>query len=130
MTNNIESRKLSHKQELVIGQLLAGAKITEACKAAKVDRTTFYVWTRDDLFSEELARRRGEVVEESMEKLRGLMDKAVTKLEELLESQNEEIRRKAANSIIEYALKWNENDDLESRLDEVESLILQRRTYR
>jgi ATP-dependent helicase/DNAse subunit B len=131
MTNTDENRKLSHKQELVITGLLAGAKVTEACKAANVDRTTFYVWTRDDdFFLEELNRRRSEVIEESMERLRGMMHKAVDKLETLLNSESEEIARKAANSIIEYSLKWAESDDLESRLDEVESLVLQRKTYR
>ena len=58
------------------------------------------------------------------------MHRAVTKLETLLNSGNEEISRKAANSIIEYSLKWAEADDLENRLDEVESLVLQRKTYR
>ncbi len=59
-----------------------------------------------------------------------MMHKAVDKLETLLNSESEEIARKAANSIIEYSLKWAESDDLESRLDEVESLVLQRKTYR
>ena len=88
MSNEIEIRKLSHKQQIVIQELLGGAKVTEACKTAKVDRTTFYVWANnDELFQEELQRRRSEVIEESMERLRALMHRAVTKLETLLNSK-------------------------------------------
>jgi ACT domain-containing protein len=130
MSNNVENR-LSNAQEVCIESLLSGKKITEACKEAHISRGAYYVWLKDDeLFKDELERRRNEIVESSMEKLRCLMDKAVNKLDSLLTSENEEVARKAANAIIEYSLKWNEAQDLEDRLEEIEKLTLEKRIYR
>jgi hypothetical protein len=129
MTNDVKTRKLSRQQDLCIQSLLSGKKVMDACKDAKVSRQAYYVWVNDETFLQELDRRRSEVIENSMEKLRSLMTQAVDKLETLLKSDNEEIARKSANSIIEYSLKWGESEDVESRLDEVERLFLERKTY-
>lgn len=132
MTNEgKKSKELTPSQQICINSILAGNKVIDACKTAKVTRQAYYYWLKDDQqFQDELERRRNEVVESSMEKLRSLMDKAVNKLELLVNSENEEVARKAANSIIEFSLKWAESDDLEGRLEEVERLFLERKTYK
>jgi hypothetical protein len=131
MTKTDKNGQLTQSQHICINSLLSGNKVIDACKDAKVTRQAYYVWLKDDqAFQEELERRRNEVVESSMEKIRSLMDMAVNKLETLLQSENEEIARKSANSIIEYSLKWSENDDIEERLEEVERLYMEKRTYR
>ncbi len=126
-----KSKQLTPSQQICINELLAGNKVIDACKTAKVTRQAYYYWLKDDQqFQDELERQRNEIIDSSMGKLRSLMNKAVNKLEALVNSENEEVARKASNSIIEYSLKWAEAEDVEDRLEEVERLILEKKTYR
>jgi len=130
MSENEKKCKLSPSQEIVIQSILSGKNVTSACTDGKVSRTAYYNWLKESpQFQDELTNRRSEIVETSMNKLRSLMDEAVDKLHTLMKSENQEVARKSASAIIEYVLKTNETMEIEDRLDEVERLFLERRTY-
>lgn len=130
MTIIDKKSKLTQSQELVINSLLTGSKVVDACRDGKVTRQAYYLWLKDDqYFQDELERRRNEVVESSMERLRGLMDKSVSKLAELVDNENPEVARKSAGQILEYSLKWSENKDIEGQLESLEKLVLEKRTF-
>lgn len=122
--------KLSPSQEIVIQSILSGKNVTSACTDGKVSRTAYYNWLKESpLFQEELTNRRSEIIESSMNKLRSLMDESVDKLHELMKSDNQEVARKSAQAILEFAIKTNETMELEDKVQEIERLILERKTF-
>ena len=130
MLENDKKCKLSTSQEIVIQAILSGKNVTSACKDAKISRTAYYNWLQESsIFQEELTNRRSEIVESSMNKLRSLMDEAVDKLHDLMKSENQEVSRKSAQAIIEFILKTNETMEIEDKVEEIERLILERKTY-
>jgi hypothetical protein len=48
---------------------------------------------------------------------------------ELVNSESEEIARKAATSVIEMVLKLRESEEVEQRLESIEKIVLERRSY-
>jgi len=122
--------KLSGKQVLVISHLLSSPSIERACKKAKIGRTTFYEWLKDKNFRVELKRQRDEVVNQALETLKFSLTKAVKQLVELMDSKKEMIRRWASKDVIDYSFKAMELQDFEGRLEKIERIILERRTYK
>jgi hypothetical protein len=56
--------------------------------------------------------------------------KAVITLEKLLNAESEAVRRAAANDILGHILKYRELTEFEDRLETVEKIVLERKTYR
>lgn len=82
--NTTSGDGLSPVQETVLAALLAGQKITDAAKAAGVDRTTIYRWLKDSdrpAFRCALNRGRRELRQATRARLLALADKAVDSLE-------------------------------------------------
>lgn len=85
---------------------------------------------KENAFSGALQAARNEFVNDAMENLKRHVGAAVDELAKLLNSKNEEVRRKTANNIIELSLRWREAGEIETRLEEIERIIIERRTYR
>jgi hypothetical protein len=123
-------QELNEKQLRAIPYLLSGKDTENACRAANISTTTFYNWMRNPVFSEELDRQRNLLISDAMTKLRGGIGAAVDKLLALVHSESEEIARKSATSIIEMVLKLRESEEVEQRLESIEKIVLERRSYR
>lgn len=122
--------KLNNRQLLSIPRILSSSSVEEGCKKARVSRTTFYAWLKDDDFKTELKRQRDEMIQDALDRLKCAITKATTELIKLMDSSREDIKRLVCRDIIEYALKSIEIDDIEQRLDKVERIILERKSYR
>ena len=122
--------RLVEKQQMVIAHILSSKSIEEACDKAGISRTAYYSWLKDDAFKQELKRQRDELIEYAMGKLKLSVTKAVDELVGLMNSKREDIRRGACRDIIEYALKAIELEDIGQRLEKVERIILEKKTYR
>jgi HD-like signal output (HDOD) protein len=117
---------LTEEQLRAIPFLLAAPSIEEGCKRAKIGKATVYEWLKEDAFREELRRQRERVVEGALETLKASITKATETLVGLLDSQNEAIRKGAANDIINFTLKAMELQDLEKRLSAIEKAVDER----
>ena len=53
-----ENGGLTDRQRRVIPHLLASPSMEEACRRARINKTTVYEWLRDDTFRQELKRQR------------------------------------------------------------------------
>lgn len=122
--------KLTNRQLLAINHILNSPSIEQACQNAKVSRPTIYKWLKDETFKAELKRQRDEVVNGALDRLKGAITKAVEELIKLTGAQREEVRRLACNDIITHTLKTLEIEDIEQRLEKIERVVLERRTYR
>ena len=111
---------LTSRQLRAIPYLLASPSIEEGCKRARVGKATVYGWLKQEFFREELNRRRKEVVELALETLKANVNKATEKLVEHLDSEKETISIRAAESIIEFAQRAIEAEELEQRIGALE----------
>jgi uncharacterized protein (UPF0147 family) len=114
---------LTVKQIRTIPYLLAAPSIEEGCKRARVGKATVYGWLKNDAFKEELYRRRKEVVDLAFETVKANVTKAAETLVRHLDSEKETISIRAAESIIEFAERAIEAEELEQRVGALEKTI-------
>jgi|YelNatPaOPRAMG01_1025707.scaffolds.fasta_scaffold14409_6 transposase len=122
--------KLTNRQLMAITHIINSSSLEEASLKAKVSRTTLYNWLKDENFKAEVRRQRDEVIQNALNRLKGAITEAVEELIKLTKAQREEVRRLACNDIITFALKSIEIEDIEERLDKVERIVLERRSYK
>ena len=115
--------ELSNRQLLTISQIIASTTLEEARRKAKVSKGTLYAWLKDETFKAELKRQRDEVIKESLARLKGAITKAVEELVKLLDSEKPELKRLVCRDILDYALKAIEIEDIEERIDQLETRI-------
>jgi hypothetical protein len=113
MNNNAP---LTSKQWRVIPHLLAAPSIEEACRRAKINKTTVYEWLKNDAFRQALKTARDELIERALNGLKASVGRAVETLVKLLESKREPIRIRAAENIIQFVQKAIEVEQLENRV--------------
>jgi len=85
---------------------------------------------KEQNFKAELRHQRDEVIRSALNRLKGAITQAVEELIKLTGAKREEVRRLACNDIITHVLKSIEIEDIEQRLDKVERIVLERKTYR
>ena len=124
-------KELNQKQLRVIPFMVAAKDIESGCRSAGISTTCYYDWLRNcPAFAEEIDRQRDQLITDAMTKLRHGIGKAVDKLITLVDSESEEIARKAATTIVEMSLKMRESEEIESRIESIERIVLERRSYR
>lgn len=79
---------LSPRQHIAIAGIAQGHKWKDVAERCGVHRQTIREWTREPKFKAELDKVIFELREESFARVRALSEKAVTRLEELLDSEH------------------------------------------
>jgi AcrR family transcriptional regulator len=120
-----DSAPLTNRQRRVIPHLLEAPSTEEACRRARINKTTVYEWLKNETFREALKRARDEVIERALDSLKANVSKATETLVKLLDSKSEPIRARAAEDIIEFAQKALEHEELEKRIEALEERLLQ-----
>lgn len=110
------TQDLTDKQRLIIAKVIGERTITEGLRKAGVSRTSFYLWLRDPAFKAELELQRRAITKEAFDNLRAGVSEAVDVLRALLKSNEEGIRLRSAQTIIENTLKSIEIESLEDRI--------------
>lgn len=104
---------LSPKQRSALPIFCTQLNVEKACVEAGISKQTFYQWMKNPLFKRELWRMRRAIGTQSIERLKIESKRAADTLTELLDSQNPPaVRRAAANDILNYVLKFRENESL------------------
>ena len=114
---------LTVRQLRVVPYLLEAPSIEEGCKRARVGKSTLYGWLKDPHFRDEVDRRRKEIVDLAFERLKANIAKAAETLVKHLDSEKETISIRAAESIIEFAQRAIEAEELERRIGALEKTI-------
>jgi hypothetical protein len=123
---------LTRRQLKAIPLLVMGNDVDDACKRAGIARNTYYRWTQDREFMDELDKARSGMVQEGLERLKNGFGKAVDLLFEVLEDKgvSSGVRVRSAEKIVDIFLRLRELEDVEGRLAEMERVVLERRVYR
>lgn len=122
MTNN-SAQKLTARQLRAIAMVIQAKSVSEGVQRAKVSRRQFYEWMKDPVFVAEYARLRESVAAAAFHHLRISIEDAVRVLTGLMSSENESVRFRAAESIIERYMKLRELDEIEERLAVLEQIV-------
>lgn len=121
---------LNNRQLKAIPILIGCDTVEGAAKEAGISKNTLYTWMQQQEFSDAVSAARRKLFDKAMNKLLTISMKSVLTLEKLLDSQSDAVRRAAANDILGHALKYKELNEIEERLDSVEKIVLERRTYK
>jgi len=128
LTKNVQN--LKENQRKLIVALIAKPTIDEACAEVGITTQTYYNWLENEDFCHALTSTRDEVINNAMNIMRSSMLQAVNVLTGLLTTKDENLKRKVAVDILNFALKWKETRDIEDRLIHIEKIALERRVYR
>jgi transposase len=121
---------LSQRKQKAIPVLIASDSIESAAEALGLSKATIYNWLKGEEFNKAVSDARKKLLDKAMNKLLNISMKAVLTLEKLLDAESEAVRRSAANDILGHLLKHRELTEIEERLESVEKIVLERRTYR
>ncbi len=116
-------KKADRAKEQALLVLVTTPNYTEAAKVLGISPPTIYEWLKDPVFSQELNRRRNQLVEESLDRLKNYVNKSAETLGALLDDANPQIRRGAANDILNHVMKFKEVIEIEQRLNAIERKI-------
>jgi hypothetical protein len=116
-------QELTTRQVSVLPALASTRTITEAAQRSGVGRTTIHRWLQNPVFVAELAMWQQDVVERARLKLANHMVHAVDVLGELLDSENDSIRRQAARDILGLVLDLEKHFEVVQRIEKVEEAV-------
>lgn len=117
--------KLSVKQELAINELLKGNSIVESAKKVGVSEATLNRWLANSEFKVVLNERKSLIVDNCIDKINFMGNKAITVLDNILDNENasDNIRLNASKSILDMILKFNEQKNIMEKMKEIEELL-------
>lgn len=111
---------LKPKQRQAIVALINCPTIAEAARQLNIAESCIYSWLQHDHFKQELEHQRNAIIAEATAKLKANTVKAADALANLLESNNEMVKRGAANDILNHVSKFKEIVEFEERLSKIE----------
>lgn len=119
---------LPKKQERAIVELLSCPTVKEVSQKVKVSEVTLYRWLQDDTFKAHYRAARRKVVEQALGTLQKATSEAVRTLLEVMDDREASppARVASARTILEFAVKAVELDDLSERVEILEGLLQER----
>jgi len=94
---------LNEKQLAALELMLLGRKTCDIAEAIGVERRTLWRWKKEELFREELDRRRGELWSRASNRLAAMVNPALDVLEDQLKERYEHTRFRAASAVLRLA---------------------------
>lgn len=107
--------------------LLSCGSVTEAEKISGVSRTTIYKRLNDKDFKREYDHRRTMVLNSACSSLQSTLTTAVNTIKEIIEDEENapQVRLNACGMILQNCLKYVEQIDILSKIEELEKNITQ-----
>lgn len=116
----MNKQERSKENALVI--LASSPTYAEAARLLEVDPSTIYEWLKDKDFVARLEQARNFIVSDAINKLKIHTTKAVDTLAFLLDDESPQIRRGAANDVLNHVAKLWELQEIEERLSTIEKM--------
>ena len=117
--------KLNVRQELAINELLKGNSIAQSAKNVGVSEATLNRWLANTEFKVVLNERKSIIVDNCIDKINLLGNKAITVLDSILDDENvsSNVRLNDSKSILDMILKFNEQRNIMDKMKEIEELL-------
>jgi hypothetical protein len=114
--------KQQHKKENAIAILASSVTYAEAARLLEVNPCTIYEWLKDPEYVEKLEQTRNLIVGDAIGKLKGYCVRAVDTLASLLDDESSQVRRGAANDILNHVSRYKEIEEFEKRISNLERI--------
>lgn len=101
--------RLTARQERVAVALASGQTVRGAAASCGVGETTVYTWSKEAVFRRRVAFLRAEMSSQAVGLLAALSGRAAAQLGKLLDAENETVRCRAAQLILELGPKLRES---------------------
>jgi hypothetical protein len=123
-----EEGGLTAKQELALQAVISQPTLKEAALASGISETTLWRYMQDEEFSRRLRGARRDAVNHAVVRLQRASSDAVSVLQNLMMKDDAppSARISAARTVLDYAIRVVEMDDLKSRVAELEDFILRK----
>lgn len=108
--------ELTKRQLQALPYLLSCPTYEEAARQANVSVKQIYCWLKTSAFKTELDRKRKEIIEEAINKLKYNTTRAADTLVSLLSHSNPTIQRGVANDLLNHVAKFIELHEIEERI--------------
>lgn len=112
--------KQTNKEKALIA-LLHAPSVVEAAKQSGLSEETFYRYLKDKEFLAEYRAARRRTVEAAITRMQQLTDEAVETLQRNLHCENPSVEVRAAQTILDNAVKSVETMDILERLEVIEN---------
>lgn len=121
-TRKGHGEKQTRKQSIFIANLLAEPTVKEAAQKSGIGEATAYRWMKDPAFQESYREARWESVSQAVRQSQQLSVEAMNTIRSIMnnESAPAGARLSAARSILEFAVKTVELEDLTARVEKLE----------
>ncbi len=100
LQQNEPESALSDLQRKAIPHLVVAGTVSEGCRRAHIDRTSYYRWMEQPAFQCEIERHRQDLSDQAFNTITENLSKAVGVLGDLLDDNDKKVRRYAAKDII------------------------------
>lgn len=130
--HNGTQKGISSRQMKILALLGNGMNVADACKAAHVGRTTFYVWLKNDIaFQNALSKQSYDQLQLLASRLLGLSQLAIDVLQNTMgnsaapsrQLRSAEIVLARAETMVARLQSLREMNDMTARLDHIEQLL-------
>ncbi len=119
--------RLSRRQLQAIPFFVLAKSVDEASKKSKISRNTFTRWLKDPNFRAEVQKVRERVLGEAIGRLQISVDRAVDVLSELMDTDQNAIRLRAAEKIVDFFFRIKETNEFEERLAKIEAILFEQK---
>jgi hypothetical protein len=121
----VEADGLPDKQELALRAVISHPTLKEAALAAGIGETTLWRYMQDEAFSRRLRETRRDAVNHAVIRLQRASSDAVTVLHDLMMKDDApaSARITAARTVLDYAIRAVEIDELKARIDQLEDFL-------
>ncbi|MGB4096159.1 MAG: hypothetical protein WBJ85_00435 [Acetomicrobium sp.] len=121
-----KTSNLTRKTEQPIAALLTTDTVEQAASVAGIAESTLYRWLREPVFLEQYRKARKAAVDQAISTLQERANKAAKALIDIAEDQEmpPSTRVAAAREILQTSIRGIERDDFESRLEQLEKMIM------
>lgn len=115
----------TRKREEAIAALLACSTIEAAAKAVGISEPTLLRWLKEEEFSAAYRAARRQSVNVAVTRLQQASSSAVETLVSIMQDAEKpgSVRLSAARSVLEFAIKAGEMQELEERMQELEATL-------
>lgn len=120
MSDGTTSAVLTVRQYNAIASLMSTPNVRQAAKDCSVTERTLYRWLRDPAFQAEYRAARRDATQQAIARVQQVSGAAVAVLAQLLANSTPAVKLGAARTILEFAVKAVELEDLAARLAALE----------
>jgi hypothetical protein len=121
---------LTRLQRETLPHFIACKSIEAACRKAGISKQSYFRWIKDENYRIQVEAARESLVEEALARLKFAVIDAAEVMADLTQDSEKWVRLRAAEQVLSLFFRAKEVEELSSRLESVERLVVERKTFK